>query len=189
MKTYGIDLDGCCYDFINCFGAWLESRVGIKYNYEDVTDYYWFKNIDGLSEDVFWDEFNEFTYADMYRGIPVLDDTKKAIKTLAKNGELVFVTARPMVTRHTTNSVIYRDFDIESDKVYFSKDKDDAVKNIKIDVFVEDGPHYAEAIAQNTNAKVYLMDAPYNKQANHPQITRVRGWQHILELEGLNNGA
>ena len=52
-KKYGIDLDGVCFDFGKAFGHWMEDKRGIPYHQEEITSYYWFECVKGLTKGAF----------------------------------------------------------------------------------------------------------------------------------------
>lgn len=61
------------------------------------------------------------------------------------------------------------------------RDKFMGCSKLKVDVMIEDKPDVALYLAEN-GVKVLLMDAPYNKDLQHKNITRVYDW---LEIEKI----
>lgn len=50
-----------------------------------------------------------------------------------------------------------------------------------ITLFIEDNPKVANDLAEK-GIQVILLDTPYNKSCNHPNITRVKDWFEILQV-------
>ena len=53
-KTYGIDLDGVCFNFCDAFRIWLNISLNININLNEITSYYWHEDIDDLSREQFF---------------------------------------------------------------------------------------------------------------------------------------
>ena len=54
-------------------------------------------------------------------------------------------------------------------------------RQISADVMIDDKPDIALYLAEN-GVKVLLFDAPYNKETEHKNITRVRSWDEIYSF-------
>jgi uncharacterized HAD superfamily protein len=188
-KVYGIDLDGVCFDFTTAFSSWLKYHLQIDYNDDDIVEYHWYKCIPQVSEKDFFTEFHRFGHAGMYANLDLLPGATTAIRRILDNGhKLWFVTARPKYAKAQTIDAVKAAFGVSEKQIVFSGGTDyksEAVKLLGIDVFVEDGPHYAESIATSTRALVYLMDKPYNRKLEHSKIIRVTSWDDVMQEEGL----
>ena len=188
-KVYGIDLDDVSFDFTPAFGNWLRDKLNITYNDHDVVDYRWYRCIPGMSENDFYKELENFADAGMYAKIPIVAGAVRAINLIREHGHKIwFVTARHAYAKRDTLAAVKNAFGIHEKQIVFSRGPDfkaEAVRLLNIDVFIEDGPHYAESIANNTQALVYLMDKPYNKNVEHQKIIRVSSWDEVLQEEGL----
>lgn len=188
-RIYGIDLDGVSFDFVGLFSDWLKTRLNISYDDKDIVEYHWYKCIPGLSQEDFFREFDKFGYAGMYSKLKTLPGASDAIKKLMNKGKVWFVTARPSYAEKCTIQAVKREFGADRKQIVFSRGldyKSSAVSLLGIDTFIEDGPHYAMSIAEKTNALVYLMDMPYNREISHQKILRVSSWSDILAEEGLS---
>ena len=187
-KVYGIDLDGVCVDFVLIFSAWLKAALGLSYNDSAITDYHWHKCDLGISKEDFWREFDRFgkDFA-MYEALSPMQDSKAGIDYLLNNAKDVwFITGRPHYAYEQTVNSLQREFGVSSDHIIFSSGgdyKSNVVNRLGIDVFIDDAPHYVKSLNENTSAKVYLMDATYNKNVDAPGITRVSGWKEFISKE------
>lgn len=60
------------------------------------------------------------------------------------------------------------------------RDKLIACKKLNVDVMLDDKPDVALCLAEN-GIKVLLVDAPYNQELVHENITRVKNWSEVRE--------
>jgi uncharacterized HAD superfamily protein len=184
-KVYGIDLDGVSVDFIGEFSSFLKKNLNLSYDDSEITDYYWHKCNLGISEVDFWRLFDIFGKdREEYRNLKPLPGAQNCIKFFLENAKDVwFITGRPHYAYEQTVDNLKHFFNVDSDRIIFSSGKDyksNVVNRLGIDVFIDDAPHYAESIADNTLAKVYLMDTTYNRNVNEDKVTRVFNWRHII---------
>lgn len=190
MKTWGIDLDGCTYDFIGSFSKYLKSKLNIDYDDSQITDYNWYECIDGITAADYWREFHNFGRERGYFNLEPKEGALDAVDTIIKNSKgHHFITGRPEYAKSDTLLRLFYDFRGHAGNIHFSDAKickSDIVNKLGVNVFVEDAPHYALALAEKTDAHVYLFDATYNTHFSHPNVTRVRSWKEILDLEGLS---
>lgn len=188
-KIYGIDLDGVCFDFTTAFSGWLKEKLCVDYKEEDIVEYHWYKCIPSISEENFFKEFHRFGHAGMYANLSLLPGATVAVDRIRSRGhKLWFVTARPKYARNDTIDAVQKAFGVSEKQIVFSGGKDykaEAVNLLGVNVFVEDGPHYAESVANGTRSLVYLMDKPYNRKVTNPKIIRVNSWADVMQEEGL----
>lgn len=184
---FGLDIDGVLVDFARPFNSWLEKSLGVKCP-AHITDYSWYKCVPGLTFEGFWTEFDRFGQSGAYRDMPLIDGAKSAVRKIAEHYDVWFITSRPDYATQDTYDAIHRDFGFEPSKVIMARSgkKSNEINKLGIKFFVEDAPHHAEDIAENTNCKLYLMDTHYNREVKHPRATRVSDWDEILWLRGLD---
>lgn len=188
-RKFGIDLDGVCFDFVGAFSKWLKDRLNLSYDDNQITEYHWYNCVPGLTRDDFFREFHNFGHAGMYGNLDLIPGCVVGIHKMLARGKLWFVTARPDYAKNDTIEAVKRAFGLDERQIVFSGGKDykaTEVNHLDIDTFVEDGPQYALSIAKNTNAKVYLIDKPYNQNVEHSKIIRVKNWDEILDREGFD---
>lgn len=188
MKKYGIDIDGVLLNFVSTFKAWLTERLNIDFRDKTISDYYWYKCIDGLSKETFWKEFNVFGRE--FRGYSKLDfmhGAEVGMRALLDSGnDIWIITHRPEYCINDTMEYLWRAFKIPENKIVFSKGtKSWDANQLGIDVFLDDALHHVFDIAENTDARTYLMDHPYNADFEHPEVTRVYSWNDFLLCEGI----
>lgn len=187
-RTYGIDLDGVCLKFIPEFSAFLKKYWRIDYSDNLITDYYWHRVVDELTEAMFWEAFHQWGKVERgYESLRPVDGAVDAISKLLKFAKDVwFITGRPHYAYEQTAISMSKWFNIPSDRIIFSNGKDyksNVVNRLGIDVFIDDAPHYALSLANKTDARVYLMSAPYNLKVSDSKITRVSSWEDFITEE------
>jgi uncharacterized HAD superfamily protein len=194
MKKYGIDLDGVVFDFVSAFMAFINKKENKSLAYSDITDYYWHNCIDWLDKDMWNKHFNVFGHSGGYARLPFYDGAKEGLTTLVDDPdtEVHIITQRPDYSELDTLWAVGLNFNISKHNITLSKacslggSKAWDVIGLGVDVFLDDANHNVFDVAENTDAKVYLMDQPYNQGWTHPKITRVKDWNEFLKLEGIN---
>lgn len=127
---------------------------------------------------------------------PPMPYCKETIKKFNEEGILLYeITARKFTTFNNVIGKYYRglfekwlkknelnfksiEYCSESDS---PRDKLLGCRKLNVDVMIEDKPDVAEYLANN-GIKILLMDAPYNKNLQHSNITRVYDWKEIYEI-------
>ena len=57
-----------------------------------------------------------------------------------------------------------------------------SIQSISMDIFIDDSFTNCKSIAENSNAKVYIMTSRVNGNFNHEKITRVYSWPEVYSL-------
>jgi len=192
-KLYGIDLDGICFHFAPAFCKWLEDKTGLKMpEREEITSYYWHKCIDGLEEDVFWEEFHKFGQEGHgYLNLPMVEGALDGLNNIVSSGhEIVYITNRPEYTlEDTKEALLVWDFPFRDRLIFGSPASDGGSKSPiinehNVDVFIDDSPRVIADISVNTNARIYCFDYPFNQHIDG-RFTRVSSWEEFLTAEGI----
>lgn len=189
-RVYGVDLDGVSLQFIPDFSAFLKQKLNIDYSDDQIKNYYWHKCDLGITESDFWNLFHMYgQQLHRYRPLEPMPGAVEGIKYLMQNAKDVwFITGRPHYAYEQTVDSLEEKFGITSDHIIFSSGKDyksNVVRRLRIDAFIDDAPHYAEAIASKTRAKCYLYDATYNQEVEEipGKLIRVSGWEDFINKE------
>lgn len=188
-KLYGIDLDGICFDFLHAFCDFLHENAGIEIPPdEEITSYYWYETVEGLDKKTFWKEFHNFTKANGYRSLAVLDGTLDALRAITNAGhEIMYITNRPNEALEGTRAALEEhDFPFRDRLVFANGAKAPIIREHNVDVFIDDSPRTIAEICANTDATIYCRDYPCNRGIHdiHNYI-RVHSWDEFLEHEGL----
>lgn len=179
---WGIDLDGVVFDFVTPFSSYLKHNLKINYDDKDIVDYHWYNCIPGLEKSKFYQMFQRFCAGGDFQDLKPFPGAKVAVDTLLGRGQVYFITSRPEVTRFDTLVSLKKYFNISGDRLIIANgDKAEDVAKLHVTHFIDDAPGNVEDVAANTGANVYLMDQPYNQNANYTGVIRVKNWLDLLE--------
>jgi uncharacterized HAD superfamily protein len=183
----GLDIDGVVADFISPFFRVLEARTGClpidPQTYVDPN----FSGHPGLSKEVvtecvmkisndpkFWEQLNPLPSADQWK---VLDD-------LSRKQKLIFVTHRYECDNYSIHEVTcdwLKQHGVSRPVVYFTqKQKSDLVKNLKVELFVDDRHENCRDVAENTEAVVLMPHRSYNQSFDHPRVQRIQDLDELF---------
>jgi len=189
-KKYGIDCDGVCADFIGGFLPLLNThcdRTGERaIKVEDVKDYYWYKCVDGLDKNDFWDAFEVFCSSGGFGRLEMFEGAQETIRLLQRHGEVFFVTHRPASVLQDTQEWLKKNFGARQDQIILTDKKKSIIcKDLSLDVFIEDAPHNLVDLVTNTRCQVYCRDHLYNRDLDDTWMRRVKSLREFLQWEGL----
>lgn len=126
---------------------------------------------------------------------PPMPNCKEVIKKLNEEGIVLHeITARKFTTFDNIIGKYYRKLfekwlhkhELKFKTIEYCSETDSprdkllGCRKLNVDVMIEDKPDVAEYLANN-DVKILLMDAPYNKDLMHPNITRVYNWEEIYD--------
>ena len=190
-KLYGIDLDGICFDFGGAFNKWLSEHTDLDIPpMEEITSYYWYENVDGLSDDVFWDEFHKFGKADGYFALSLIPGAREGLFAIRDAGhDIMYITNRPDYAQEQTTRALFLHGFPNPDKLVLAHGaKAPVIREHGVDVFIDDSPRTIAEICANTEAKIYCMDYPFNRDIHDVHnYTRVRSWSEFLRSENITD--
>lgn len=80
----------------------------------------------------------------------------------------------------TKNNInVFKTFNFCTSK-HTNEDKYEACSRLKVDIMIDDSPEVSMSLAEK-GIKVLLVDAPYNKEVSHENITRCKNYQEIKQ--------
>lgn len=183
MRKFAVDLDGVVFKFDESFAAWLALKRGVVVDIKKLWTWHWYEAFPEITQEMFQEEFVSFIKAGQFKDLELVEGAVEGVKKLSSVGEVYIVTGRPFETLGDTMAALGRQFPEGTIKEYFFVgDKARVVNKHKIDVVIDDGPHIAKSIIEDTKARMYIMDRPYNRLVNYPAI-RVKSWSELLEHE------
>lgn len=177
-KTYrmkiGIDLDGVVYDIISSFDEFLISK-GIIPNKKEYDR--------GIEKERIKKHFEEFSKVRPFLKIPLIDKARETINNLSRKNEIYIITHREWCENGIKDTLSRLKKDkIKFNKIYFTKRKGEEAKKYNLDFFIEDNLTNARYIRELSNAKVFLIDAPYNQSKKEKGIHRIKNISEVTEL-------
>lgn len=130
-------------------------------------------DLDPLVVEAIFDRFHEGTIPTLR----LMPSARLALDLLHRTYRIIFVTSRRPSSRPQTLAWINRQR-IPCDALYHADVKTEIPEPIT--VAVDDHPGHAERyVAAGT--RVFLMDHPWNRGISHPLMTRVSGWDDLLQ--------
>ena len=187
-KVYGIDLDGVCFDFMGAFIEWLNGTLPVNLDKKEITSYYWHETTDVSKED-FDREFDNFGIEGHgYRNLELLDGALEGLKRIHEAGhKIVYITSRPTYTEQDTIDCLGEHEFPQRENLYFSQgSKAPLVKELNVDVFIDDSPSTVTDLSVNTRATIYCRSYKFNEHLDDTFFTRVDSWTEFMDAEGLS---
>lgn len=131
----------------------------------------------------FWDKY----YGEILRNLNIKAFARDVIKKLKEEGHKIYlITARWDMPNDNIEEITKKwlsDKDVEYDELIINaSDKLQIAKEKKIDIFIDDSFKNCKDIANNTDAKVYIMNSSVNGKLEDEKIRRVFSWPEIYDL-------
>ena len=188
-KVYGFDIDGCLTDFLNAFRMWLNDALPVFLDEHEITSYYWYETTD-ISKEDFFTEFDKFGIEGHgYRHLKLLDGAKECLQRIHDAGhEIHYITNRPQYALQDTIDYFKEHEFPQSENLHFAcGSKSPLIRELNIDVFIEDSPSTLEDITINTRATIYCRDYQYNRHLDDSLNwwVRVGSLNEFMEIEGI----
>lgn len=181
MRKYniGIDIDGTM-TYSGYFLPYLNEYFGKNIGYEDLRQYD-FRDIYGVTEDDLREFFTN-KGKNLIFNVDMLEGAKDTVIELSQKHNVWIITARRPESHKQTKRWLYDNGlgDIELITLG-TPNKLEKATELGCEIFIEDHPNASVDIA-TAGIKLYLVDAPYNKESNHENITRVHNWEEIRNL-------
>lgn len=184
-KNICVDIDGTL-TFSGHFMPYLNEHFGMDVTFEEIRDYD-FKDIFGVSEDDLI-HFFKANGRKIFLDVELLESAKETMLELNEKHNVWIITARNLDTHKDTKKWLDLNGlgDIELITLGTPHKLEKALE-LKCDIFLEDHPEASLDIAKS-GIKLFLMDAPYNKETDHENIIRVDSWKEIrtyLKKDGI----
>jgi 5'(3')-deoxyribonucleotidase len=110
--------------------------------------------------------------------LPVVPGAKLALQILQLRYRIVIITARRPTSRPQTLNWLHANH-IHFDELYHAEEKTEIPERIVL--AVDDHPVHVTGYCE-LGARVFLMDQPWNRSITHPLMTRVNGWDELLQV-------
>jgi uncharacterized protein len=181
-KRFGIDIDGTVTS-PSALIPFLNKAFQLNLTLADIKQYE-LTPLVKIPEEEFssWFQENE---PEMYEKSPLADGVKEVLIQWALEHELYFISARG---KHlfdlTKNWFAKNDIPFHHIELIGTHHKIEAVKQHRVDIFLEDKHDNAVMIAEQCNIPVLLFDTPYNQDPIPPQVIRVKDWNEASTWVG-----
>ncbi|MFD0682798.1 MULTISPECIES: 5' nucleotidase, NT5C type [unclassified Paenibacillus] len=173
----GIDLDNTILDATSAHLHYYNIASGLSFTPDDVNDFYIYRLYG-------WDEaernviYNKYGH-DIHWNSSPLPMAVEILQQLFNQHQISIITARPLLFREVTIKWLQH-HKINYHNITLIENKLQECMNSKIDVLIDDGPHYAEEFAL-VNKPVILYEQPYNLAVTNDFVLRASNWIEVKE--------
>jgi uncharacterized HAD superfamily protein len=190
--TLGFDIDGVLADFITPFLRLLEARTGSgPIDPASITDPNFMQH-PYLTREVIMECMEATSYdADFWRGLAPLPSPEqwRALGALNREHPIVFITHRWVRDTYDIHQVTCEWLSahgVTDPVVHFTQEKKSLlVKQLKIELFIDDRHENCEDVAMATDAAVFMPHRPYNQSFNHPKVRRIQQLDELFEYVSI----
>lgn len=200
MSRIGLDLDGVLADFNHGYIDLIRTELGIQLpkpsaTYPDVWNYERAAGITSSQENKLW---NRIKTSEFWGTLHPLQETPYVLDVLSRlrfgGHDIYFITSRPGQKSKLLSERWLSLSGMNNPTVLTvkgEKEKGFAAKALQLDIFIDDKPeNLYEAVREWPKVKAYLLDQPYNQEAEmflpgERFIIRVPTVTKMLELNGL----
>lgn len=118
--------------------------------------------------------------------LPLLPGVKAALDVLHSQYRIVLITARRPHSRPQTLEWLTK-YSLPFDVLYHTEDKTKIPESLS--VAIDDHPFHIQAY-RDMGIQVFVMDQPWNQSVQDPHVTRVSGWDALIQsLQDGSNGS
>ncbi|MCA9470554.1 MAG: hypothetical protein MRJ96_10160 [Nitrospirales bacterium] len=135
-----------------------------------------------LPKDIVEEIFSQFHEHSIPR-LSLLPGARLALTRLQRRYKIAIITARRPTSRPQTVAWLQR-HRIPFEELYLTEEKADVAENIVL--AVDDHPVHALAYCE-AGVRVFLMNQPWNQGVSHPLLTRVSGWDELLQIHDFGD--
>ncbi len=152
----------------------------------DLSSHLYIVYMNGWNEDEAVEFWNKY-YGEILKKLNIKKFASDVIAKLKQKGHKIYlITARWDMKVDNIREITkewLKNNKVEYDDIFFNADdKLQLVKNNEIDIFIDDSFDNCKKIADNTNAKVYIMNSRINEALEDNKIQRVYSWPHLYNL-------
>lgn len=183
----GLDIDGVLADFITPFLQLLAARTGSgPIDPASIIDPNFMQH-PFLTKEIIVECMEAASYdPEFWRTLtPLPSQTQwRALQRISDEHGVAFITHRWVRDTYDIHQITcdrLRRHGVDDPVVYITQEKKSAlVKELKIDLFVDDRHDNCEDVATQTNAVVLMPHRPYNRAFEHPRVRRIQELDEIL---------
>ncbi|MDF2652756.1 MAG: hypothetical protein K0Q73_8561 [Paenibacillus sp.] len=183
----GVDLDNTILDATSTHLHFYNIASGLSLTHEDVNDFYLYRlyGWDEAQREVIYSKYGH----DIHWNSSPLPMAVEILQQLFNQHQISIITARPLLFLDVTVEWL-KHHKINYHNIALVENKLQECISSKVDVLIDDGPHYAEEFAL-VNKPVILYEQPYNLNVTNDLVFRASNWievkKHIDYLESKLN--
>jgi len=184
----GIDLDDVIADFFEALLKFYHKKFGKLHKKEEFKEWKWWP-VWGVSREEAIKIVDEFHESHKLEEVPLMEHALNSLHHLLKDNEIFIITSRPVRFKPKVESWIKHHLGDLKIEVMHAGDfhkgqgatKAEICREKGISLMLEDSPDTALECA-NAGIKVILFDYPWNQDAKHENIIRVKNWLEAVEV-------
>jgi uncharacterized HAD superfamily protein len=189
----GLDIDGVLADFLPPFLKLLEARAGRgPIQVESITDPS-FVSHPYISNEMISDCMIEVSYdSRFWQNLEPLATAPQwqILEELSRDERLVFVTHRYERGTYSIREITcdwLKKHGIKNPVVYFTQSyKSELVRELKIELFVDDRHENCLDVAEKTDAVVMMPHRSYNNSFEHPKVQRIQDLEELFSYLSIS---
>ncbi|MCC5893152.1 MAG: hypothetical protein JJU47_11095 [Exiguobacterium sp.] len=161
----------------------MNDALGYAIDYHQATEYE-LHTYTNMTQHDFWKFMIEHGHEEeIYRRSLPHTEVSDVLWRMRESHRLHYVTARSEAVRSVTEDWIKQQtLPLDSLIMTGSHDKVGVVKELSLDLFMEDRYENAISIHEQTTIPVLLFDAPYNRKPLPDGVRRINSWNEALHL-------
>lgn len=173
----GVDLDNTILDATAAHLRYYNMASGLSLTPDDVNDFYLYRlyGWDKAEADAIYHQYGH----DIHWNSTPLPMAVEILRELFGQHQVSIITARPLRFRDVTIDWLNH-HRIDYHNIVFTDNKLQECINSKVDVLIDDGPHYAEEFALE-NRPVILLEQPYNVSVTSDLVYRASDWFDVIK--------
>ncbi|WP_165822669.1 5' nucleotidase, NT5C type [Paenibacillus montanisoli] len=171
-----IDLDNTVLDATSAHVTYYNLASGLSLTPDDANEFYIYLKY-GWSREERDAVYAKYGHEIHWNSVPY-PTAVNCLRQLAARHEISIITARPEMFRDVTVEWL-KHHSITYNNIAFVENKLEVCVASKVDVLIEDGPHYAEQFAQ-LRKPIILFDQPYNRMVTSEYVMRAANWSEVM---------
>lgn len=186
-KILGVDFDDVIFHSDAALREFHNTRYGTSYAFEDRSEFT-LEPVWNCSSEEVERRLNEFSESAFHENAGIVKGAKEALQRLNQFYDIVIVTGRSEDVRAPTEQWLEKNLLGLYREIHFAnhkygdpanrRNKSDILKELGIQIFIEDAPHFAKDVAE-AGITVFLLDTPWNRAETPLGATRVHSWKEI----------
>ncbi|MCQ6563524.1 5' nucleotidase, NT5C type [Paenibacillus mendelii] len=173
----GIDLDNTILDATSAHLQYYNIASGLSFTPDDVNDFYLYRlyGWDRAERDAIYSQYGH----DIHWNSAPFPMAVEILQQLFEQHLISIITARPLLFLDVTTEWL-KYHNINYHTITLIENKLQACVHSKVDVLIDDGPHYAEEFAL-ANKPVILYEQPYNLSVTNEFVYRASNWMEVKQ--------
>lgn len=160
-----------------------ESKIYIK---DEYANHFYIVYMNGWNEKEATDFWSKY-YGEILKKVNIKKFASEVINKLKLEGHKIYlITARWDIPNDNIQEITKQwliENNVEYDELIINaSDKLKLIKEKNIDIFIDDSFNNCKSIAENSNAKVYMMTSRVNGSFEDENIKRVYSWPEVYDL-------